>query len=150
MTRVKEGNMLEPKIEVRFRSLSDTQIRELAKEEWTKFDHDHHVTFSKQHFTLAIYINHNLVGYHHLTITGGRAHLKQMIIKEDYRNTGLEPKMLNYLEMFCKNKGCHKITITTTLNNYIVNLLKKNGYEQEALLKQDICKLDWIILAKRI
>ncbi|MBN2368674.1 GNAT family N-acetyltransferase [Candidatus Woesearchaeota archaeon] len=87
-----------------------------------------------------------------IKILSGVLYLEELIIKSEYRGKKIGHFAMDFVENLAKKEKCHKIRITTCpeLMPNAVHLYKKYGFKQEAVLKKDYFKKDWIILSKLI
>lgn len=76
--------------------------------------------------------------------------LKQLIVKESYRNNNIGKKLLIKTGEFAKKKNVHKMQLfTSRLNDKALEFYLRNGYKIEYELKDDIFhKTNYLLMKK--
>ncbi len=134
-------------------SLFDTEWKKLygsigLLEKYDIVQNGEHRPQKKYYF--GILVGGKMIGYLYFKVWGGRCYIDHFFIKEDFRRKGIGTKTFEWLEDFAKKKGCHKMLLKTTEKHLILDLAKRLGYKEEAVLRDDAFHLDWIYLSKRI
>ena len=122
----------------------------LFKNEWKKLDEQIGINFKDDRYKFGIFLGRKIVGYVYFRIMGGRFYIDEFIIKEEFRRKGIGSKTFEWMEDFAKKRGCHKMLLKTTEKHLILNLAKRLGYKEEAILRDDAFHLDWVYLSKGI
>ncbi|PIO00032.1 hypothetical protein COT72_02590 [archaeon CG10_big_fil_rev_8_21_14_0_10_43_11] len=119
--------------------------------EWEQFhETKNKVSYVKQHHVLGAYDSGELVGRLVFEILSGRAHIKDLIVKQTHRSKGIGTDLLRAFENFCKDEKCHKLTARTTQHHTALEMYEKFGYTQEFVQKKDAFGWDWIWFYKFI
>lgn len=119
--------------------------------EWELFHENiNSISYVKERHFIGAYIDDVLIGRLLFEILSGRAHVKDLIVKKEYRGKGIGIELLRKFEDYCKEKGCHKLTTRTTKQHNAIDLFKKFGYAEEFVQKNDAFGWDWIWFYKYI
>lgn len=105
----------------------------------------------KDTINLIAEVDGKIIGVSRLAIheKGGLSHLGWTCIHPSERGNGYGEEMVRYALECCRNHGCHKISLHTfSMLKSAVNLYKKLGFEQEALLMKHYWKMDFILMSK--
>jgi len=80
---------------------------------------------------------------------GGISDLSWICTALEEQGKGIGKQLIQKVENYSKEKGCHKLFAYTTPNlNTAVNLYLSSGFVQEAFLRKHWHKLDFLIMSK--
>jgi GNAT superfamily N-acetyltransferase len=132
-----------------FRPITRKELR-LFSGEWKRLDEEIGIDPRDSKHKFGIFIGKEIVGYVYFRIWGGRFYIDEFIIKEGFRRKGIGTKTFEWLEDFARKRSCHKMLLKTTEKHLILDLAKRLGYKEEAILRDDAFHLDWLYLSKGI
>lgn len=81
--------------------------------EFSKYDMEHNINCNSNRFSIMAYDNTNLIGAITFNIFYGEAYIDDIAVKKEYRNSGVGTKLINTVEMFCKDRKVSHITLNT-------------------------------------
>lgn len=90
------------------------------------------------------------IGYIKIIFDSGVAHVNDIIIIKNMRGKGIGHKIMGFIDKEAIKKKCHKIRLETQkdLLPNAYHLYTKFGFKEEAVLKKDYFKKDWVVLSK--
>ncbi|NIO22921.1 MAG: GNAT family N-acetyltransferase [Candidatus Aenigmarchaeota archaeon] len=132
-----------------FRPIEKKELSPFRKD-WKRLNEQIGIEFKDNKYYFGIFVEGKIIGYVYFRIMGGRCYMDEFMIKEEFRREGIGTKTFEWLEDFAGKKDCHKMLLKTTNKHLILNLAKRLGYKEEAILKDDAFHLDWIYLSKAI
>ena len=119
------------------------------KDEWRLADKELGFDWNKKEYVFGVLDGKDIVGYIHISINGGVGYLKDIIIKKSFRGKGMGIGLMEFFEGFCREKGCHKLTLSTSeRHKAALKLYKKAGFKVESKMKNDRYKVVWYNLCK--
>jgi len=90
-----------------------------------------------------------ILGVAQFRIIGGVGYLSTLLVKEELRGLGQIGEILLFkFENLGKEKGCHKLVLKTYKDSRAEIFFTKHGYQEEAVLINDIHGIDWLMMAK--
>jgi ribosomal protein S18 acetylase RimI-like enzyme len=114
--------------------------REISQSEWNR------------PLTIIVYKEQKdleIVGVAKCTIIGNTIRLSLLLVKKEHRSKkGIGSRIIMELEKLSQKNQWHKIRLTTIHQN--VEFYKKNGFNIEATLENDVFGLKWFIMSKFI
>ena len=85
-----------------------------------------------------------LLGAARYTIAEGVGYLRELVVKSGYRSQGLGQQILDRFEAECRRRGCHKLFLdVAAINVRAQAFYKRNGWEQEGVMRQHWRKVDF-------
>ena len=130
------------------KKIKKAKIKEF-KDEWKQSNREIGFDWKKKEYFFGVFDGDDIAGYVYITINGGVGYLKDIIVKKVFRRKGLGKTLLDFFEEFCKNKGCHKLTIKTSeKHGPALKLYEKAGYKIEGEMKNDRFNVTWFNMYK--
>ena len=101
----------------------------------------------KARYSFVVEVDNKIAGVATGRIFGqsGLAQLGWICIHPDYQKNDLGKKLLNFVIDFCKDQGCHKISLNTMVNLIpAINLYRNIGFFEEARFEKHWWKADFV------
>ena len=138
--------------EITIRKASKEGARAFADPEWKKFNEASGYSFNKKRRYILAEDDGVIVGFVSFYTIGGVGHLSEVLVKEEYRGTGVGRKLIEAYEKTCRDAGCHKLSLRTCpeIHATAFEAYKKMGYRTEAVLKNDYMGKDWHLMSKGV
>lgn len=119
-------------------------------EEWEKADREQGIVWDKETSFFELVENGELAGYFVITINGGVAELKEILVSERFRKRGFGRAIVDYFTKFSTERKCHKLIIVTSERQKAGRALyERCGFEVENTSENDRYHLTWYTYSKR-
>ena len=128
--------------------------RGLSKREWTRFNERH--GWSAEDFVSAeqcfgIFKQKELVAYVTCQVGRGVCYIETLLVAEEHRQSGLGAALVEKVEAYAREQGCHKIWLKTSeAHAEAVQFWSARGYDRAVKLPNFELGLDWFIFTKEI
>lgn len=77
---------------------------------------------------------------------GGVGYLSQLLVAAPRRRQGIGARLVAAFEEQCS--ACHKLALKTYRNSPSQVFYEKLGYQVEAVIEEDIHRIDWVYMRK--
>jgi len=85
-----------------------------------------------------------LVGAARYTIAEGVGYLRELVVRKGRRGQGIGQQLLDAFESDCRRQSCHKLFLdVAAINVRAQAFYRRNGWEQEGLMRQHWRKVDF-------
>lgn len=127
------------------------EMKEFAAREWAVWDQEHYgkvVDWSTSHFYLIAKEEDKIVGIAVCEILLNVLELKQLLTHQDHHRKGIGKSLIGAVENLCKEKGAHKIYLTTGKGWKAEHFYTALGFERTAELKNHYLNKDFVLYTK--
>lgn len=122
-----------------------------VKKEWSQFNKERGYRHEEKKFQIAAYEGKRIVGYASFKITGGVAHLSEIIVSKQMRHQSIGQSLLSEFEKVAKREGAHMLSLETSdRHREAVKFYKKNNYQIRATIPHFKFDFTWFIFTKEI
>ena len=132
----------------------DGEMKEYFSKEWPSankevFDFTDQSKWRMEEHLITAREDTKIIGVVQFRIIGGVGYLSTLLVSEDYRGKGIVGKtLLSEFESLALNKNCHKLSLKSYKDSRSTNFFTNHGYVIEAILKNDIHGIDWVMMEK--
>lgn len=133
-----------------------SEIKEFFTEEWPSanqevFGFTDQSRWKMEEYILTAKEENLIIGVAQFRIIGGVGYLSTLLVKKKFRGTGIVgSSLLKHFESTAKERKCHKLSLKSYKNSRAENFFAKHGYQEEAVLKNDIHGIDWVMMSKKV
>ena len=112
------------------------------REEWDKVATS--VVWDPKFYKVGAFEGDEHVGYAIFDTNGGVGYLAELIVEEKSRGKGYGLALMRHFMDFCRNEGCHKLTLKTSEeHSEAIRFYESLGFSAEAVHKDDRNHLTW-------
>lgn len=133
-----------------------SEIKEFYAEEWPSanleiFGFTDQSRWKMEEYILTAKDKNLIIGVAQFRIIGGVGYLSTLLVKKEARGTRMVGlSLLKHFESTAIEKGCHKLSLKSYKNSRAENFFAKHDYQEEAILKNDIHGIDWVMMSKKV
>ena len=123
------------------RQIEEKTIDEF-REEWSQVVQE--IRWDRKLYFFGGFDGNKLIVYIKFDTTGGVGHLSDLIVRKQFRGKKYGYGLIKYFIEFCKARGCHKLTITTSEKHlHARNIYERLGFRIESEHRDDKFHLTW-------
>jgi len=133
--------------------VSEEKIRSYLDSTWRKYNEKYtpEIEFEKDKHFYAALSDEEIIGAAVIEHMGGVCHIKDLIVSEDHRRSGVGERLFNEIEKFAEEQSCRKITVKThEKNKASLKFYKKQGMTQDAELENYQFGINWYYFSKNM
>ncbi len=101
-----------------------------------------------EEYTLALKEKKTVLGVIKFAIDEDVVFVSSLIVDKSYRGEGVGKKLMEEMEKFAKENGCHKVHLYTGKGWPTEKFYKRLGYEKTSELKKHYLKRDFVEYSK--
>lgn len=135
------------------KEVSEDKIRSYLDSTWEKYNEKYtlEIEFEKDKYFYAALSDKEIIGAAVIEHMGGICHIKDLIVSEDQRRTGVGKELFKQIEKFAEEHNCRKITVKThEKNKASLKFYKKQGMTQDAELENYQFRINWYYFSKKM